>query len=114
MRESKLVHMSENQLMGGVAVDPTPISGNEKVTILYNGILADSGAQNVYLHVGYGDNQNWQSVSDFRMTYTSVGWEAAINITDTSRLNFCFKDSASNWDNNGGINWSYEIHNGEQ
>ena len=114
MFESKLERMSANQIMGGVAVEPTPISGKDKVTILYNGLLADSGAQEVYLHVGYGDVQNWQNVSDFRMAYTSVGWEKAINVTDTSRLNFCFKDSANNWDNNSGINWSFEIHNGEQ
>lgn len=114
MRELKLISMKQNSLDGGVAVDPTPITAKDEITILYNGLLANSGANEVYLHVGYGSNDQWQNVQDYRMYFTNNGWEKSFTVNDTSRLNFCFKDPANNWDNNNGVNWSLEIHNGEQ
>ncbi|HEX3033161.1 MAG TPA: carbohydrate-binding protein [Bacillota bacterium] len=111
--EQRLKEMHESMLDGGICVDPTPITVGQKVSILYDGLLAQSGADQVYLHAGFGGNKQWYDVRDLAMTRTGWGWESILDVEDRSRLNFCFKDSADHWDNNSGRNWSYEIHNGD-
>lgn len=112
--DQKLQQMNMAGTDAGITVDPMPITAGQQVTILYNGLLADSGADQVYLHMGYGLSNIWNNVQTVRMSHTGYGWEKSVSVTDTSRLNICFKDSANNWDNNNGVNWSFEIHNGEQ
>jgi len=112
-KDERLLSMREADYPGGVVVDPTPITLGEEVTVLYYGLLPNSGADEVYLHYGYGDADNWQQVNSVRMEKTSRGFAKKVKIDHPSRFNFCFKDSANNWDNNNGFNWSYEVHNGE-
>ncbi|MDR9787773.1 MAG: carbohydrate-binding protein [Peptococcaceae bacterium MAG4] len=78
--------------------------GNE-VTIIYNGLLKNSGADQVYLHYGYGDTDRWYDINTIRMDNTHQGFEKTISMKN-HMLNFCFKDSANNWDNNNGHNWT--------
>lgn len=99
--------------VGGVNVYPTPITLGEHINIVYNGLLSKAGAQEVYLHLGHGPHQGWHDVRDLKMLRTGRGWEQTFEINDPARFNFCFKDSANNWDNNNGHNWSFEIHNGK-
>ena len=108
----RLKAMHDADYPGGVVVDPTPITAGDEITVLYTGLLAKSGADQVYLHVGFGDGRNWRNVSDLKMSRTGWGWVKTIEMPAESRFNFCFRDSANNWDNNNGLNWSYEIHNG--
>ncbi|GAB6138034.1 carbohydrate-binding protein [Halanaerobaculum tunisiense] len=97
-----------------VEVTPTPITTGERVSINYEGLLSESGADQVYLHAGVGFNDNWEEVTDIEMHPKGDGsWTAQIRINSADRFNFCFKDSASNWDNNNGSDWSFEVHNGE-
>ncbi|KKM09598.1 carbohydrate-binding protein [Clostridiales bacterium PH28_bin88] len=110
----KLLTMREADYPGGVAVDPVPITQGDEVTVLYYGLLDKSGADQVWMHTGLGDAHNWRDVYDHRMEWTERGWVKVLPVHDDSRFNFCFKDSANNWDNNNGLNWSYEIHRGGQ
>lgn len=111
--QARLRAMYEADYPQGVVVDPTPITAQEEITVLYYGLLARSGADQVFLHVGYGDAGEWRNVSDLKMSRTGWGWVKTLEMPeDQTRFNFCFKDSAGNWDNNNGINWSFEIHNG--
>lgn len=110
--DERLRCMREANLYRGVAVDPLPVTAGEEVTFLYHGLLEQSGADQVYLHCGYGNPQNWQDVQDIRMEKTERGFAKTIRFEDKERFNFCFKNSANNWDNNDGINWTFEIHNG--
>lgn len=110
--EGKLERM-HNEQYHGVSVDPVPITAGEEVTVLYDGLLAKSGADRVWLHVGYGPADNWQNVTEYPMEKTGWGFVKKLRVEDASRFNFCFRDSANNWDNNNGLNWSYEIHRGE-
>lgn len=110
----RLRDMHNADYPGGVVVDPTPITAYDEITVLYNGLLAQSGAEQVYLRVGFGDARNWHNISDLRMSRTGWGWVKTLEMPDASRFNFCFRDSANNWDNNNGINWSFEIHNGNR
>lgn len=92
-----------NDMQKGVEVRPAAF-GNE-VTICYNGLLTRSGADHVYLHCGFGNPNRWNSVTTQHMDHTAMGFEKTIQMKD-SQMSFCFKDSANNWDNNSGHNWS--------
>lgn len=78
--------------------------GGDEATVIYNGLLHKSGADYVYLHVGYGSPNYWTNVQTLKMDRTPRGWEKTIKIMD-GQANICFKDSANNWDNNSGYNW---------
>ncbi len=92
----------------GLLVDPVPTRPGDKATICYKGILAQSGADQIYLHAGYGP-QAWHDVQDLKMYRSPRGWEATVDVKHEGQFNFCFKDSANNWDNNYGLNWIYLI-----
>ncbi|MGE5578182.1 MAG: carbohydrate-binding protein [Syntrophothermus sp.] len=85
------------------------VHAGEKITVKYNGPLAQNGAGQVYLHAGYG--QDWENLQDIAMEKSEDGWTAELEVDTGDRLNFCFTDG-EHWDNNQGNNWSYEIHNG--
>ena len=112
--QARLRAMYEADYPQGVVVDPTPITAGEEITVLYYGLLARSGAEQVYLHAGYGESRDWRNVSDMKMSRTGWGWVKTLEIPDDSRFNFCFRDNGNNWDNNNGLNWSFEIHNGQR
>lgn len=97
----------------GITVQPTPIIAGQKVEIRYDGLLARAGAQDIYLHAGFGNHNNWSNVMDVKMSRRGHGFETRFAIEEETRFNFCFRDSADNWDNNHGHNWSFEIHNGQ-
>ncbi len=111
---ARLKAMFEADYPQGVVVDPTPITAGEEITVLYYGLLARSGADQVFMRVGYGDAGDWRDVKDLKMSRTGWGWVKTLEMPDDSRFNFCFRDSADNWDNNNGMNWSFEIHNGNR
>lgn len=91
----------------GIRVSPQTVRSGELVRLNYNGLLAQSGADQVYLHTGYGDS--WQYVSDLAMQRTADGWQKVFPVEHPGSLCFCFKDSANNWDNNNGQNWNIPI-----
>ncbi|MDD3654430.1 MAG: carbohydrate-binding protein [Desulfotomaculaceae bacterium] len=91
----------------GVQVKSLAPDGSD-ISIIYNGLLNNSGASQVYLHAGFGDPMQWRIVDDYRMQRTGEGWKKTLNMEDR-QLTFCFHDSADNWDNNSGYNWSYSI-----
>ncbi|HAP93071.1 MAG TPA: hypothetical protein DCM26_00405 [Desulfotomaculum sp.] len=80
-------------------------SGFDEANIIYNGLLAKSGADQVYLHYGFGDPKNWYSTNTIRMDKDSKGWDKTLRLQN-NQMSFCFKDSANNWDNNSGFNWT--------
>lgn len=97
-------------LPGGIEVDPSGAKPGEKVLIRYNGLLAQSGADQVYLHGGFGTGA-WYDVLDVPMRRAMDGtWVAEVPMhPEADRFNFCFVDSADHWDNNSGSNWSVPL-----
>ena len=94
----------------GIIVRPTPVSLGDEILVVVRGLLAQSGAEAVYLHFGFGRN-DWSYVQDIPMESSPDGtWTAVVQAAEAGRFNFCFRDNANNWDNNSGRNWSYEIH----
>lgn len=110
--DNRVEAMANNTYPGGVRVDPVPITAGEEITVFYSGLLAQSGADQVYLHMGYGDVENWGYVQDHRMEKLGWGWVKVLPAEDLGAMHICFHDSANNWDNNSGANWSFQVHNG--
>lgn len=76
--------------------------------IVYSGILAKSGAQEVNGVYGYGSNQNWENVSTLTLNKEGSGsFETIIPIEHGKNFNIAFKDSVENWDNNSGANYTF-------
>jgi hypothetical protein len=90
------------------SINPVPSRTGDRVKIKYHGLLANSGADQIWLHTGFGAD-NWQDQFSYRMDRISDGWEQTVEIAREGQFNFCFKDSAGNWDNNNMLNWSYQI-----
>ncbi len=91
----------------GVHVKSLAPDGSD-VSIVYDGLLNQSGADQVFLHAGFGDPMHWRIVDDYRMQRTPEGWKKTLNMEDNN-LTFCFRDTSGNWDNNNGNNWTYKI-----
>ena len=102
------------EVVDGIFMEPVPITLGDEVRIRYKGLLGQSGANKVYLHMGYGANE-WRNIEDIPMRKLRDGsWSATVQVSDPSSLNFCFRDDAENWDNNYGRNWTYQVHDGDQ
>lgn len=90
------------------SITPTPGKVGDEVLIRYHGLLAQAGADQIWLHTGYGEGA-WSGINDYQMIKAGNEWEQKVIIENGGQFNFCFKDSANNWDNNNGLNWSYRI-----
>jgi hypothetical protein len=91
----------------GVHVSPEVPTFGESVKIVYDGLLAKSGAQELYAHIGFGNT--WAGTSDFKMNKTATGFEAVVPVSSQGPLQVAFKDNANNWDNNGGYNYTFTV-----
>ena len=90
-----------------VSIEPAPVKSGSKVTIKYQGLLKNSGADEVYLHYGF---DGWKDIATTKMKRLPEGvFSAEISAYADQEVNFCFKDSANNWDNNNGWNWKCDI-----
>lgn len=76
----------------------------KEIRVTYNGLLAQSGADKVYAVCGYGSKWSKQAIHEMRKTIN--GFETKFP-TDEKVVNVAFKDSANNWDNNSGRNYSF-------
>ena len=77
------------------------------IKLCYTGILAQNGANEIYLH--YGFNKDWENTSEVKMVKTDLGFETQICIPACSTLNFCLKDENNNWDNNCCENYIFNV-----
>jgi hypothetical protein len=90
-----------------ICVEPVPVRKGHYVSISYKGLLVNSGADNVWLHYGF---DGWRNVHTTAMAWQPDGsCRANILVQGDREVNFCFKDSANNWDNNSGMNWKIDI-----
>ncbi|NLY42672.1 MAG: hypothetical protein GX066_01605 [Clostridiaceae bacterium] len=76
--------------------------------IRYNGLLAKSGAQDIYAVIGYGNNLKWEDVEYHHLHQTAPqNFELIIDVKREGNINISFKDGANNWDNNNGMNYCF-------
>lgn len=91
-----------------ISWNPAPTSPENTVQISYRGILKDSGADSVYLHYSF---DSWSSPPQtVKMERAGDRFQTEVRAEGNHELNFCFKDSAANWDNNNGYNWTMHLH----
>lgn len=92
----------------GVYLKPVMPSHLDTLTINYTGILAESGADTIYAHIGFG--RNWSHTLDLKMQKKMSSFELSLDMpTPSDCINLCFRDNANNWDNNSGRNYAYAI-----
>jgi hypothetical protein len=91
----------------GVIITPNVIVKGDETSVSYKGVLSNSGADSIFMRVGYGDN--FENSKDIQMKKTDDGFKAALPVVDDKPLKLAFKDSADNWDNNGGRNYTFEV-----
>jgi hypothetical protein len=107
-RVSKTTAVQKNSyISNGVYISPAIPTAGKKVKVVYDGLLAKSGAAHVYARVGFGNK--WNNLYDFPMNKTEMGFEATIPVLKSDSMNLCFKDCANNWDNNSGVNYSFTV-----
>ncbi|MCG8500277.1 MAG: hypothetical protein MJB12_07695 [Firmicutes bacterium] len=83
----------------------------DKVRIVYSGLLAKNGAQDIYVIVGYGNNLRWEDVAYYPLhKIDAETYELVLPVKRDGNINIAFKDAANNWDNNGEMNYTFENH----
>jgi hypothetical protein len=94
-------------LNNGVELSNDPVGVNHDVEIKYHGLLKNAGADKIYLHCGI---DGWNQAKEQCMNREPNGcFSAIITASAAHEVNFCFKDSANNWDNNNGWNWRVRV-----
>lgn len=95
------------ELVKNVFFNTDKLIENTPVKISYTGNLFQKGSDDVFIHYGFGDN--WNNINDLKMDKTELGFQAEINLLDSDKLNFCFKNSSDEWDNNNGSNYIFNV-----
>lgn len=82
---------------------------NEGITteIVYKGKLYEEGADEVYMHFGYG--LLWENLQELKLTKYDDCYKTSITLANIGDINFCFRDANNNWDNNDGVNYTATI-----
>lgn len=93
--------------VNGILLNDSSLYEGQTTKITYSGLLADKGANEVFIHLGYG--LLWENLSEIKMTKNGDAFEADIPLLMADSINFCFRDNANNWDNNSYQNYSYEV-----
>ena len=95
------------QIGDEIFVEPSVAHRGETIKVNYSGLLKSSGATSIFLHYGF---DQWHTPETLRMDKNEDGsFRADIPAQGDREVNFCFKDSAGNWDNNNGVNWSISV-----
>ena len=97
-----------NYMDNGVSLSKKIVRQDSEIEIVYEGILAQHGAENITAHLGY--NEGWDSVLDIDMEKDQNLFKTKLKVENTGILNIAFKDSADNWDNNSGENYSFKVN----
>lgn len=84
----------------------TLVEGNT-TKIVYKGSLCETGSEDIYMHYGYG--LLWENLQEIKLEKYEDCYKADICLTDIGDINFCFRDSNGNWDNNEGVNYTATI-----
>ena len=95
------------ELSKNIFFNTDKLIGNTVVKISYTGKFFQEGAEEVYLHYGFG--LEWNGLSEVKMEKTELGFQAEILLSDDDTFNFCLRNSNNEWDNNEGSNYVFDI-----
>ena len=92
---------------GNVFINSADLYQGKTAKIIYNGPLSKANSEEIYIHLGFG--LMWDNLTEIKMQKTSEGFIAEVPMAKADTLNFCFRDSKNNWDNNAAQNYSYAV-----
>lgn len=95
----------------GVFMSKSILNLGDEVTLSYNGLLMESGADRLYAHVGFGEQ--WENSSFLPMYFEDGFFKCNIKIVSNKDFKVSFKDSADNWDNNSYKDYCFKIVSSE-
>ena len=95
------------ELVKNVFFNTDKLVENAKVKISYVGKLFQENSSEVYLH--YGFDSNWDNANEIKMEKTELGFQPEIELLSSDTLNFCFRNSNNEWDNNENANYIFPI-----
>lgn len=92
---------------GTVFFDTDNLIEGKTTKLTYNGILAQNGANEIYVHFGFG--LLWDNLQEIKLDKVDDHFETEITLTSCEDINFCFRDENNNWDNNDTKNYCASI-----
>ena len=95
------------ELVKNIFFNTDKLVENTKVKISYAGTLFQDGAEEVFIHYGFG--LDWENLGEVQMEKTELGFQAEIELASNETFNFCFKNENNEWDNNEGQNYIFPI-----
>ena len=102
-----MLNKSKVYEQNGLFLSKQRISKGDEIIIGYKGLLLTSGASQVYMHVGYGEN--WDYCEDIPMIFSDGMFKVKLKVREEGQLGIAFKDPAENWDNNSGQNYCFKV-----
>ncbi len=96
----------------GLILSKASLTVGDEIEISYSGLLAKSGADQIFAHVGYGEN--WDNKEFILMENEGGVFKVAYKILFSGVLNIAFKDRGDNWDNNSSNNYSFKVSGKEK
>ncbi len=100
------------ELVKNIFFNTDKLVENSKVKISYTGELFQDGAEDVFIHYGFGSN--WDNINEILMKKTELGFQAEVELLASDTFNFCLRDGNNNWDNNNGENYIFPIEKVDQ
>lgn len=80
---------------------------NSTIKIRYKGKFAIEFSNHVYISFGYGTE--WKNMQEKEMIWDGTCFFVEIDLIESGKLNFCFKNDFGNWDNNNGNDYTMLI-----
>lgn len=99
------------ELVKNIFFNTDKLTPKSKIKISYTGEFFQDNSEEVYIHLGFG--QNWDNLQDMQMEKTELGYQIEFELEESDSLNFCFKNEAEKWDNNNGQNYIFPIEHVE-
>ena len=90
-----------------VYFDTEALIEGRTVKLTYAGKLIENGANEIYVHYGYG--LLWNNLQEIKLDKIDNHYETNITLSCAEDLNFCFRDENNNWDNNNTKNYCATI-----
>ena len=91
----------------GIFLSKQKIAVDDEIMIGYKGLLLTSGAQQVYMRVGYGEM--WEDCEEVPMIFSDGMFKIKMRLKREGQMGIVFRDPANNWDNNSGQNYNFKI-----
>lgn len=97
----------DTYLHNGLSFSKKTLAAGSKVEVYYNGLLKIHGAEQVNLHVGYGEL--WDDATYIPMVLIDDRFCTMLELKKAGLVQLAFVDNAGNWDNNTADNYRIRV-----